>query len=176
MMEIWLLCCIFVRTKKKNLRHVTLESRSSSFRPWSCSYFSQRDIGRMQKSRSGCVCCGHGASSAFTPPLSSLPPSLTAHATQVAGGLCLSLTAANYRLTRPCCALHDCLTAHSGYPKPGRSRESWRERWLRRRKGERQREKLKQKGWMVREKKQKKKNLREINWGGGGNSGLERTD
>lgn len=57
------------------------------------------------------------------------PPSLP-HATQVAGGLGLSLTAANYRLTRPRCALHDCLAPRSGYPELGRDREGWRERWL----------------------------------------------
>lgn len=65
------------------------------------------------------------------PPLLPLPPPPSLpHATQVAGGLGLSLTAANYRLTRPRCALHDCLAPRSGYPELGRDREGWRERWL----------------------------------------------
>lgn len=57
-------------------------------------------------------------------------PLLPAHATQVAGGLGLSLTAANYRLTRPRCALHDCISPRSGYPERGRDGEWRRERWL----------------------------------------------
>lgn len=61
----------------------------------------------------------------FTPPLSTPvlppPPLFLPHATQVAGGLGLSLTAANYRLTRPRCALHDCLAPRSGYPQPPRN-------------------------------------------------------
>lgn len=79
----------------------------------------------------------------ITPP--SLPPSLP-HATQVAGGLGLSLTAANYRLTRPRCALHDCLAPRSGYPERGRNRERWRERWLGRTEKDRGRRREKERG------------------------------
>lgn len=69
-----------------------------------------------------CNCSRHisglaGHSSHRAAPL--LPP----HATQVAGGLGLSLTAANYRLTRPRCALHDCISPRSGYPERGRDGE-----------------------------------------------------
>lgn len=55
------------------------------------------------------------------PPV--VPPLPPPHATQVAGGLGLSLTAANYRLTRPRCALHDCISTRSGYPERGRDGE-----------------------------------------------------
>lgn len=66
---------------------------------------------------------------ASPPPMLPAPPSFP-HATQVAGGLGLSLTAANYRLTRPRCALHDCISPRSGYPERGRDGEWRRERWL----------------------------------------------
>lgn len=129
-----------------------------------------------------------GRSSPRAAPL--LPP----HATQVAGGLGLSLTAANYRLTRPRCALHDCISPRSGYPERGRDGEWRRERWLGRiekdgggrergdrkwQKGQRGRGRdrgKEQKGWMGEEKGRK-----EGEWEGGifrGNqhSGLDRTD
>lgn len=84
------------------------------------SEINHTDILRVQKLRYVCNCRGHSANSAphassIHPRAVSLPP--FSHATQVAGGLSLSLTAANYRLTRPRCALHDCLAPHSGYPE-----------------------------------------------------------
>lgn len=84
---------------------------------WLRNYFNHTDILRLQKSLATIVMDTELAQPVTPPPLfPSLPPSFS-HATQVAGGLGLSLTAANYRLTRPRCALHDCLAPRSGYPE-----------------------------------------------------------
>lgn len=132
-------------------------------------------------------------------PVTNPHPPTHPHATQVVGGLGLSLTAANYRLTRPCCALHDCLSPRSGYPEPGSDGERWRERWLGgTEKTEEQRE---EEGGRVREREEiessrgyrggerenrrdewekrkgeRSENEREVYSGGNRHSGLERTD
>lgn len=119
---------VFLWTNHKLQRPLFRKRWYSSHRCRNGSNFTRMNISKVQKPKSLYNCQGHRAGSAcHSSP--SPPPSLL-HATQVAGGLGLSLTAANYRLTRPRCALHDCLAPRSGYPEWGRNRQRWRERWL----------------------------------------------
>lgn len=148
-----------------------------------------------------CNCCGHSSSLS---PHSSLHHPCLPLPSSCHPGCGLSLTAVNYRLTRPRCALHDCLAPRSGYAEWGRYGESWRERWLgrtekdrrveggggggskeegrerdRKDRGVREREKQRSRTEGMNRRREREKRVRMGGrWiqGGGQHSGLESTD